>query len=313
MRINRQIIMIVSISMGLLLIFTIVFSYHSMNSLKNREVDQVRQILLKERKNQLRDAVQNAYSVLETANFYEPAQAAISSMRFGEDNQNYFFVIDQKGMFWVHPDQPGLVGNVYQDLADINGKRYIEQIIKATQEVGDSFVKYQIYHTGSTRPSTKLVHFKKFQEWGWIVCAGIFIDDIDAVVRQKETQIQSAMIRQIKVFAFAGLLALIFSLIVSLRFLQAKLVKPMEELTMVAEDMIVGNFEREINIRSNYEINRLASAMQRMQDSFLIAFERLKRRPNPSKPIVLLKGEPNVKDPCERAKEKEYPAFRSAS
>ena len=278
MRINRQITAVIIMSMGLLLFFTIIFSYYSMNNLKNEEIQQMRQTLLEERKHQLRDVVQNAYSVLETANFYEPAQAAINSMRFGEDDQNHFFIIDQNGMFWVNPVQPESVGKVYMDLTDANGQRYIEEIISNANSAESAFVQYQAHKSGSTDPSTKLVHFKKFEKWNWIVCAGIFVDDIDVILDSKEKQIQNALITQIKLFGFGELLALIISVSISHRFFRTKLVKPIEELTRVAQEMVDGNFKTEINIESSREINQLVDAMQRMQDSFTIVYERLRVR-----------------------------------
>lgn len=278
MRINRQITVVIIMSMGLLLFFSIIFTYYSMNNLKNEEIKRIKQTLIEERKHHLRDVVQNAYSVLETARFYEPAQAAISNMRFGEDDQNYFFVIDQNGMFWVNPAQPESVGTVYLDLTDANGQRYIEEIISNANSAESAFVQYQAHKSGSTDPSTKLVHFKKFEKWNWIVCAGIFIDDIDAILKNKEQLIQHTLLNQIKLFSFAELLVLIISISISHRFFKTKLVKPIEALTQVAQEMVDGNFKTEINIESSREINQLVDAMQRMQDSFTIVYERLRVR-----------------------------------
>jgi len=252
----------------------------------------MRQTLLDERKSQLRDVVENAYSVLETANFYEPAQAAIASMRFGEDRQNYFFVIDQKGMFWVNPDQPELIGRVSMDLTDLNGKRYIKQIIHHTQAEKQSFIRYRVKKPDSSDPSTKLVHFKSFEKWNWIVCAGIFIDDIETIIKKKEDYIQSAMINQIKLLSLAELLVFIISVTVSTILFQIKLVKPIEKLTQAAEEMVAGNFKNKINIKANYEIDQLANAIQRMQVSFAILYERLRAIKTKSKAVKHSKNGP---------------------
>ncbi len=291
MRISSQISAVLIVSMGILLLFTIAFYFYSMKNFKNEEVVQIRSTLLEERKNQLRDVVQNAYSVLETANFYEPAQAAISNMRFGEDHQNYFFVIDQKGMFWVNPAHPELVGNAYLDLTDINGKRYVEEIINASRGNKDAFIRYQVFRFNESTPSTKLVHFKSFEKWNWIVCAGIFIDDIEVLMEKKEAQLQSTLMNQIKIFIIAELLALLITVFVSKRIFRAKLVYPIEQLTQAAEEMVVGNFDNDIDIKSSCEINKLVDAMQRMQDSFTIASERLKLISRHPQPIKFAGGE----------------------
>lgn len=278
MRITHQITTVIFFSMVLLLLFTILFSYYSMNKFKDEEIGNLRQMLLDERKSQLRDLVQNAYSVLEASNFYEPAQAALNKMRFGEKNQNYFFVIDPKGMFWVNPAYPKLVGKAFPNLKDINGKRYIEEIIERANVSESAFINYQTYRNDSVQPSTKLVHFKAFKKWNWIICAGMFIDDIEAIVQKKQERIQQAMLQKIKLFALGELLALMISGLISVRFFRIKLVKPIMQLTQSAEDLIVGNFDNDISIQSSREINQLADAMQRMQDSFSIACNLLKAR-----------------------------------
>ncbi len=313
MRISNQISAVLIISMGILLLFTITCYFYSIKNFKNEEIANIRKTLLEERKNQLRDVVQNAYSVLETANFYEPAQAAISSMRFGKDHQNYFFVIDRKGMFWVNAAHHELVGNVYLDLTDINGKRYVEEIINASRGNEDGFIRYQVFRSDDTKPSTKLVHFKRFDKWDWIVCAGIFIDDIEVLMEIREAQLHSALINQIRFFIFAELLALLISVFISKRIFRSKLVHPIEQLTEAAEEMVVGNFDNDIDIKSSCEINKLVDAMQRMQDSFTIASERLKVISRKPCPIKFVGEESHAPQKFESSHRNSHLIYRSAS
>jgi methyl-accepting chemotaxis protein len=284
-----------------------------MNHLKNEEIHQMRQTLMEERKNQLRDVVSNAYSVLETANFYEPAQAAISNMQFGENDQNYFFVFDQKGMFWVNPHQPELVGKVNMNLVDAKGKPYIEEIINNSKSAQNSFIEYYAYKPDSKLPSKKLVYFKKFEKWNWIVCAGIFVDDIDEILHIKEMQIRDAMINQMKLFSIGELLALLISVTISRRFFWKKLVKPIKELTKVANEMIDGNFKEDIDIKSCSEINQLVNVMQRMQDSFTIVHDRLRIRTAQLDNILYVSKKKKRKNIPNLQSERKHVALRSTN
>ena len=311
MRIGSQISAVLTVSMGILLLFTVSFYFYSIKKFKSEEISYIRRTLLEERKTQLRDVVQNAYSVIETANFYEPAQAAISSMRFGEDHKNYFFVIDRTGMFWVNPAQPELVGKVYMDLADVNGKKYIEQIINMSRYKANDFIRYQIFRSDEGKPATKLVHFKRFDKWDWIVCAGIYIDDIEVLVDKKEAQLHTTLINQIKFFVLAELLALLITIYICKRILKVKLVHPIQRLTHAAEEMIVGNFYYDTEIKSNREINKLVDAMQRMQDSFIIASERLKSNNRQSNPFI--EEESYAPEKFNSVRESENFVYRSAN
>jgi signal transduction histidine kinase len=66
-------------------------------------------------------------------------------------------VIDQKGMFWVNPAQPELVGKINIDLVDANGQRYIEKILTDANSGKNGFIQYKAYKPGSTMPSTSVI------------------------------------------------------------------------------------------------------------------------------------------------------------
>ncbi len=276
MKINRQINTIIIISMGFFLIASILLSMVSLNSLKNTEIDKMRETLLTERKNKLTDVVQNAYSVMETANFYEPAQNAIANMRFGENKQNYFFIVDYSGTFWVNPAQPQLVGKSGLVLKDAQGNSFIQRIISEAMVRGEGFIQYGDIKPGTTVPSTKLVHYKQFKNWEWVLCAGEYIDDIDAIVAGNAQKLHVAMVGQLTWQIVFGLLAMALTVVFSGLFFNKKLVLPIRQLTEAVDKITGGDFGGAIDIKASREINRLAEALMQMQDSFTVAYRRLK-------------------------------------
>jgi methyl-accepting chemotaxis protein len=96
MNINRR-INLLNISglmvLGLLSISAIL--YYSRENIQD-ETSTIRTILMEERKTQLMDLIDNAYSVLSTANYYQDARNAIGNMRFGIGKKNYFFIVDME-------------------------------------------------------------------------------------------------------------------------------------------------------------------------------------------------------------------------
>ncbi len=285
MKINWQIGLAILISLGAFLLISSAMSYYTLNNLKQAEVEKMRSTLMAERRNQLRDVVQNAYSVFETAKYYEPAQQAISNMRFGDDKNNYFFVVDPTGMFWVNPARPEMVGAVHKDLKDAKGQRYIEQIITQAFIRGEGFMQYHENKPGSAAPSEKLVHFKYYRPWNWVLCASIFIDDIDAIVNAHQSDINKTMMEQILLFGMLGILAMAITGFLSMMFFRGSLVLPIQRLTNAVSKMANGDLDVEISIRSNQEINQLIEAIERMQDSFKIAYRRLKKHVDVAKAV----------------------------
>jgi signal transduction histidine kinase len=285
MQINREINMFILACLILFLLISMAVSVYSLNALKNEEIRSIREMLLMERKSQLRDVVQNAYSVLESANFYEPAQNAINRMRFGEKKQNYFFVVDTGAMFWVHPARPDLVGKNGRNQTDAKGGRYVQKILEQAALHKEGFVRYEQLEPGETEKSVKLVRYKLFEKWDWVLCAGIHIGDIDAIVSRHGAGIQGAMFAQVRHIAAGGLAALVLVSFLSFRFFNSRLVKPIKEVTRAMENCMNGNFSTDIRVRSNREIKALADATQRMQNSFSVAYRRLKTRPVPARSV----------------------------
>ncbi|MBF0100782.1 MAG: cache domain-containing protein [Desulfobacterales bacterium] len=161
----------------------------SIGSLKNfheKDMQYIQTQLMEERMTQLKQLVANAYSVLETSNFYENAQKTINDMRFGDHAQHRFFVLDLDGLFYVYPEKPEVVGKVKMDLVDAEGKHYIKEILSSAQKHGQGFIQYKENIEKSSNNLLKLVHFKLYKKWNWIVCAGIYIDDIERVIVQKQ-------------------------------------------------------------------------------------------------------------------------------
>lgn len=276
MKLNRQINVIILISMSLFLAISIGLSVYSLNSLKNTELSKMRETLMSERENNLRDVVQNAYSVLETANFYEPAQKAIANMRFGENKQNFFYIVDMSGMFWVNPANPQLIGTDGSGLKGAKGSPYIQKIMTDALVLGEGFIEYYDVKSGSGKPSKKLVHFKRFKDWEWVLCADMFVDDIDTILLTNQAEIEKAMMNQIKLLAALGVLALLLAASISTLFFRSKLVMPISKITDALDKIAEGDFDVRMNIRSSEEINKLVDAVERMQNSFAVAYRRLK-------------------------------------
>ncbi len=276
MKLNRQISITILLSMSVFLIISMVASVYSLNTLKNTEIDKMRETLLTERKNKLRDVVSNAYSVLETANFYEPAQKAISKMRFGENRQNYFYILDLSGIFWVNPARPELVGKDGSILKDASNSPYISKIINSAYSKGQGFLEFDAIKPETGQPSRKLVHFQRFEGWEWVVCADIFIDDIDNILLSNQKEIENAMTRQIIFLAVLGVLAFLLTATISSLFFRKNLVMPLTELAENVDQIAGGNFDVQITARSSAEINRLADAVERMRNSFVVAYRRLR-------------------------------------
>ncbi|WP_186441741.1 cache domain-containing protein [Desulfamplus magnetovallimortis] len=277
MKLSREINLFIIGSMVILGTLCAGVSTYSLYYNSKAEMEHLSNLLLSERKNNLRDLVAGAYSVLATANFYEPAQNALSDMRFGENNQNHFFVVDTDGMFWVYPENPDFLGKVKMDLSDAEGTPYIQQIINGATSSGEGVIQYKEMSEGSNGLITRLVHYKYFEKWKWVVCAGMSINDIEHVLAQKEKELEKSMLRQLVQISVMLLAALAISTLFSAKMISRRVVAPLLAIKDAAESIGQGNFNNTIEVKGGQEIRQLAKSILRMQNSLEISLKMTKQ------------------------------------
>ncbi|MGD9732791.1 MAG: phosphate ABC transporter substrate-binding protein PstS family protein [Desulfamplus sp.] len=273
MKLSREINMLIAGSMVILGVLCAAVSIYSIYSNSKSEIENLKELLINERKSNLRDLVAGAYSVLDTANFYESAQKALSDMRFGEKNQNYFLVVDTDGMFWVDPAHPDFIGKVNMDITDSEGSAYIQNIIKGAKISKEGFISYKDVAQGGDTPQTRLLYYRYFEKWKWVVCAGMYINDIENVLAQKESEIQKTMLSQLAQISILFLLVLIASVVFSTKLISTRVIKPLMTIKDAAERIGQGDFNNNIEVKASREITHLARSVQSMQISLDLALK----------------------------------------
>jgi len=114
------------------------------------------------------------------------AAALIGSLRYGPENKDYFWINDAHPRMVMHPYKPEMNGTDLTENADPKGKKLFMEFVKVAKEKGEGFVDYYWPKYGADQPQPKLSFVKLFKEWGWIIGTGLYSDDIDAMVQQKE-------------------------------------------------------------------------------------------------------------------------------
>ncbi|MBN1103419.1 MAG: cache domain-containing protein [Deltaproteobacteria bacterium] len=113
----------------------------------------------------------------------------VAALRYGPENQDYFWINDMHPTMIVHPYKPELNGTDLSEHKDPKGKRLFVEFVKVCKEKGEGFVDYYWPKYGADRPQPKLSFVKAFKEWGWIVGTGLYVDDIEAMVNAKRAEL----------------------------------------------------------------------------------------------------------------------------
>ena len=119
--------------------------------------------------------------------FYDSVQGA----RF-DNGYGYYFAYDRQGNVTMHGGNPSTVGKNYINIQDPDGVYMVRDMIKAGLGENNGFSSYRWSKPGVSKSDAdvfpKLVYSKEIAAWQHVIGAGLYVDDIDAVVMEKRLE-----------------------------------------------------------------------------------------------------------------------------
>ena len=155
------------------------FEENMMNNKKEmiRELTNTAWSLIKEYDDEYRDSL----ITLEQAQHL--AARKIGKMRYGAQGKDYFWISDMNAVMVMHPYRPELNNSKLDNYKDPNGVRLFIESVKVVKEMDEGFINYMWqWKDDSTQIVPKLSYVKGFENWGWIIGTGIYLDDVQAEI-----------------------------------------------------------------------------------------------------------------------------------
>lgn len=248
-------IMSLSILTCLLLVFATVFAL----------VPFMRGIIMKEKQATVTFLVQEATSQL--ASYQKQVEAGtltkeeaqkqaaerISAIRY--DENNYLWINDLTPKMVMHPLKPELNGKELSDSKDPNGKAIFVEFVKVCREKGKGIVDYAWAKPGSNTPVSKISYVELYQPWGWVIGTGIYVDDVDADMKNILIGIGAALV-------------LMILLTVALAFVIARSITiPASVLAGQTEKVARGELDIDVVCDSDDEIGKLSCSFKTMTEN----------------------------------------------
>ena len=132
----------------------------------------------------------------------------VSRIRYGDEQKDYFWIIDKTPVMIMHPYRPELVGNNLKTYRDPNGKLLFVESVKTVEESGAGFIDYRWqWKDDSTRIVPKLSYVREYEAWDWIVGTGIYLEDVRMEIRSLKNRLLRVVL--IITLVISGLLSLI--------------------------------------------------------------------------------------------------------
>ena len=206
-------------------------------------------------------AVAPFYNSTELTEAQAQARAAevLTAMRFGENQNGYFFVFDYDGITRVHGAKPQLVGKDLSQMKDANGVLLTQELIKAAK-AGGGFVHYLWEKPSKKEPAEKLSYSGGLDKWRWLVGTGFYIDDIEAAIAEREEAINSE-INQVLTFIFIiGVSCLVLFSVLAMfgaKAITSPLLKMTRSMGYLSQGS--GDLNRRLTVESKDELGELAT------------------------------------------------------
>ena len=234
--------------------------------------------------NQLKGETEVAYGILDE--YYKKQQAGelteeqakkeaadrVRDLRYDGGN-GYFWIDTVDGNNVVLLGRKDVEGTNRFNAKDPNGYPYIQEINKSAQQEGGGFTRWMFPKPGETEPLPKYGYSIEFKPYHWVIGTGVWIDEIDAIVAQKEAKLaadlRTSILELLGVIVLLQILMALFS-----RYAGANIARPIVRTTERLGIMGTGDFRLEGEAAAEMqelasrpdELGTMAQAMQEMNE-----------------------------------------------
>ena len=235
--------------------------------------------LYAERKNEVRNLVEASWHILDeearraadgglsTTAAQQEALRLIARQRF--DGKNYFWISNREPRMLMHPRQPQLDGRLLGDYRDADGHFPFREMARIAREKGDGYLEYQWANPGDPAPQRKISYVKGLPQWGWIIGAGFYLQDINR------------HLLHFLLIAGGVLLLVVGGTLLLVYHVTAGVARPARQVVGMIEALERGDLGCRLHLDRDDEIGRMARALDtfadHLQHEILSAFEHLAR------------------------------------
>ncbi|MDF2182071.1 cache domain-containing protein [Neptuniibacter sp. CAU 1671] len=109
----------------------------------------------------------------------------LRQFKFGHDD--YIWVAGYDSHILSHPS-PRFHDKSMLDFKDPDGNLVIPRLVKLALDDGEGFYNYKWYRLDDTEVIDKYSYVKNFPDWGFVIGAGVYIDDVEREIRDQKAQ-----------------------------------------------------------------------------------------------------------------------------
>ena len=250
---------------------SILAGQQAINIVKKEALVQVDQVMNEGYQEQIKSLIDSTALAMGAAIQGETDQNAIiaklrninNPIRFLDNKSGYFFIYNASGICLSLPPKQELQGKSLIGMKDENGVYLVKEMLKQAQN-GGGFVTYVWPKPPTNDVVKKLSYARLIPGTNYMIGTGVYIDDIDV----KKASLTTTMNGKIKPILFWSgvILAGLFIILVvpTVIILTRQLVRPLQQLKTVAEELAQGKLAQRLEHNSKDEIGELAMSLDTM-------------------------------------------------
>ncbi|MFO7903297.1 MAG: PAS domain S-box protein [Planctomycetota bacterium] len=136
------------------------------------------------------------------------------------DGEGYIFVQNYTGVTLVNRTRPDLIGQNILELTDRNGVKLVRKLIEAARKPRGGFVSYVWNKPSVGHEVEKISYARGVEDWGWVVGAGLYLDDIEAAIDTIRARRQQYLVSEVATIMSLGGLVLAGMMVLSRRLVR---------------------------------------------------------------------------------------------
>lgn len=246
---------------------SLILSHRALSNRGEADINALRDTMIAEKTEKLKNIVELAYRTVEAIakrtelsedERKHQASEVINNMRYNKND--YLWINDTKPVMVMHPINSALDGKDMSEFKDPNGKKLFIEFVNVCKSKGQGTVDYLWPKPGFKEPVPKLSYVKLFEPWGWIIGTGIYVEDVDAAILNREMDIAAEVSRQNS--TLLGSITILFLIVGIVVFLVTqKIIISLKKSVVFVEAVSQGDLTKTLDIERDDEIGTLIQAL----------------------------------------------------
>ncbi|MCG8688064.1 MAG: cache domain-containing protein [Desulfobacterales bacterium] len=109
----------------------------------------------------------------------------LKNLRYGENDDGYFFILDTDVNMVMHPHNLSLEGKSQTKTPDKRGDLFFNDIVEVAQANDSGFVTYYWQLPGSDEIAPKISFSQIYKPWNWVIATGFYVDHTNARLMER--------------------------------------------------------------------------------------------------------------------------------